>query len=212
VEVLTAAGASAIDLTGNELANTLIGNGDANVLDGGAGIDRLEGDAGRDRLFGDAGKDTVVGGSGNDVVGGGSGKDKLYGGKGKFSRDMFVFDTKLKSAKVAKYHADKIYDFGPKYDSLGFDNAVFKNKTIASYVKKKHGATLDHQLKIDKHWFQVGDKALDRNDFFIYNDKTHKLYFDADGSGHKAMVEVASFSHFEKHAGTHLTYKDFFLI
>ena len=32
------------------------------------------------------------------------------------------------------------------------------------------------------------------------------------GVTHKAMVEVASFSHFEKHAGTHLTYKDFFLV
>jgi hypothetical protein len=78
-------------------------------------------------------------------------------------------------------------------------------------VKKKHGATLDHQLKISKAWFRAGDKALDQNDFFIYNAKTHKLYFDADGSGHKAMVEVASSSHFERHTGA-LTYKDLFLV
>ena len=127
------------------------------------------------------------------------------------SQDMFVFDTKLSSAKVAKANLDKIYDFGPKYDSIGFDDLAFTNKTIAKYVKKKGGATLDHALKIDKGWFRVGDKALDRNDFFIYNAKNHTLYFDADGSGHKAMVAVTTFAAFESKTGP-LTYKDLFLV
>ena len=51
VEVLrttNAAGTSAIDLTGNALANTLIGNAGDNILNGGAGKDKLTGNAGDD--------------------------------------------------------------------------------------------------------------------------------------------------------------------
>ena len=203
VEVLTALGSASIALTGNDSTNTLTGNAGANVLHGGGG---------RDRLFGGAGNDRVYGDGGSDMLGGGAGKDSLYAAKGRANHDMVVFETRLTSAKVAKNNLDKIYSFGPKFDSLGFDDAAFTNRTIAKYVKKKHGATLDHALKISKAWFRVSDKALDPNDFFIYNSKTHKLYFDQDGSGHKAMVEVASFAAFERHTGSTLTYKDLFLI
>ncbi len=48
VENLTLTGASAINGTGNTLANTLTGNTAANTLDGGAGADKMLGGAGND--------------------------------------------------------------------------------------------------------------------------------------------------------------------
>ncbi len=192
------------------------GSADHDVFFGGGLNDTLAGGLGNDRLFGGAGADTLKGEAGNDTLGGGAGKDKLYGGKGKTSRDAFVFDTKLTNAKgapnksLANQHKDQILDFGPKYDSIFFDDAAFTNKTIAKYLKGK-GAALDKPVKLKSSFFKVGDKAADKDDFFIYNARTKKLYFDVDGSGAKAMVEIASLK-LQKGEGTSLTWKDFFFI
>lgn len=67
VENLTLTGTSAINGTGNILANTIIGNGNDNVLNGGGGNDDLSGGAGDDVLDGDAGTDALSGGVGNDT-------------------------------------------------------------------------------------------------------------------------------------------------
>jgi Ca2+-binding RTX toxin-like protein len=67
VENLVAAAGAAINLTGNELANTLAGNDQANILLGGAGADTLLGFAGNDTLDGGAGIDRMAGGTGNDL-------------------------------------------------------------------------------------------------------------------------------------------------
>jgi Ca2+-binding RTX toxin-like protein len=68
VEKLTLTGVSAINATGNTLANTLVGNGAANTLNGGAGNDTLDGGAGDDSLTGGLGADTFVFGAGTDTV------------------------------------------------------------------------------------------------------------------------------------------------
>jgi Ca2+-binding RTX toxin-like protein len=64
VENLTLTGTTAINGTGNALANTLTGNGAVNALTGGAGSDTLDGGAGADSLDGGAGNDTYVLGRG----------------------------------------------------------------------------------------------------------------------------------------------------
>ncbi|MFC4170614.1 Calx-beta domain-containing protein [Microvirga sp. GCM10011540] len=166
------------------------------------------GTPGNDVFFGGARNDRLSGGGGHDTIGGGAGKDKLYGGKGKTSKDAFVFDTKLTSKSVANRNKDKIYDFGSKYDSLFFDDAAFTNKTIAKYLKKKN-ASLDKPAKLKASYFKKGSKATDKDDFFILKGK--KLYWDVDGSGRKAMVEIASFK-LQKKEGETLTHKDFFFI
>lgn len=203
VENLVLTGTDALAGTGNELANTLTGNNGANRLSGGGGNDQLIGGAGKDVLKGDAG---------NDKVGGGAGIDKLYGGTGSGSRDMFVFDTKLTSKTVANKSKDTIYDFGPKYDAFGFDDASFTNKTIAKYLKGKN-VSFDTPIAIKKGWFAL-DKAKQKDDFFIakkINAKTYTLYWDADGSGSKAMLEIGTVK-LQKGEGTAVTYKDFFFI
>ncbi|MBQ0822512.1 hypothetical protein KBI52_20200 [Microvirga sp. HBU67558] len=183
------------------------------VFHGGALNDVLLGNAGHDRLFGGAGNDTLKGEAGNDTIGGGAGLDKLTGTKGSGSRDAFVFDTRLTSKGVAARNKDTIVDFGPKYDSIYLDDAAFSNRTIANYLKGK-GAALDHAFKMKSSFFRVGDKALDRDDFFIakkIKSTEYKLYWDADGSGSKAMLEIGTVK-LQKGEGTALTYKDFFFI
>jgi Ca2+-binding RTX toxin-like protein len=175
--------------------------------------DVLLGNLGNDRLFGGVGNDTLKGEAGNDTLGGGAGLDKLYGTKGAASRDAFVFDTKLTSRSVASKNKDTIVDFGPKYDSIFLDDAAFGNRAIAKYLKGK-GAGLDHAYKMKSSFFRVGDKALDGDDFFIakkVKPTEVKLYWDADGSGAKAMLEIGTVK-LQKGEGTALTYKDFLFI
>ena len=84
------AGTAAINLTGNELANTIFGNAGANLLTGGAGNDLLDGKAGNDILSGGANDDTLYGREGNDQLFGGSGTNYLAGGAGD---DLYFIDS-----------------------------------------------------------------------------------------------------------------------
>jgi Ca2+-binding RTX toxin-like protein len=61
-------GTSAINGTGNALANVLAGNGAVNTLTGGAGDDRLDGKAGADKLIGGLGNDTYVVDNASDAI------------------------------------------------------------------------------------------------------------------------------------------------
>jgi Ca2+-binding RTX toxin-like protein len=67
VENLTLTGASAINGTGNTLANLMTGNGAANSFVGGAGTDTLNGAGGNDTLDGGADRDVLTGGTGADI-------------------------------------------------------------------------------------------------------------------------------------------------
>ena len=67
LETINAAATTAINLTGNEIAQTITGNAGANRLYGLAGNDTLNGGAGIDTLTGGAGRDQMTGGSQRDI-------------------------------------------------------------------------------------------------------------------------------------------------
>jgi Ca2+-binding RTX toxin-like protein len=71
-------GTGAINLTGNEFANSVTGNAGANILKGMAGNDILAGSGGIDRLEGGTGNDTLNGGSSADTMLGEAGDDTYY--------------------------------------------------------------------------------------------------------------------------------------
>ena len=93
---------------------------------------------------------------------------------------------------------DTIKDFNVRDDSVYLDNAIFK---------KLGKGTEANPGKLKKAYFEVGNKADDRNDYLIYNKKTGVLYYDADGSGGAKQVEIAKLSKNLK-----LSEKDFFII
>ena len=66
----TPASTAALNLTGNELVNTLLGSAGINILDGGAGADRLYGLGGNDQYYVDNAADQVfeTAGNGADTV------------------------------------------------------------------------------------------------------------------------------------------------
>jgi Ca2+-binding RTX toxin-like protein len=149
--------------------------------------------SGFDDVFkGGAGKDTLGGGAGNDQIWGGGGKDVLTGSVGK---DIFVFDTKLNK----KTNLDKIADFNVKDDTIWLDNAIFKK--LGNKGSELAPAALN------KKFFTIGGKAKDKNDYLVYSKQKGVLYYDVDGSGAKAAVEIATTKKNLK-----MTSKDFFII
>jgi hypothetical protein len=161
------------------------------VITGTAKVDSLSGTAGRDIIKGLAGNDRLAGNTGDDRLYGGAGKDVLTGGIG---RDVFVFDSKPNK----KTNLDKVMDFKVVDDSIWLENKILTK------LGKKGTETKPAQLS--KKFFAL-EKAKDKDDYVIYSKKTGKLYYDADGSGSKAAVEIATLS--KKLA---MTYKDFFVI
>lgn len=95
VEYLTLTGSSAINGTGNVLANVLQGNEAANRLSGLEGSDRLFGNGGDDVLIGGEGTDTLSGGGQNDTLQGVDGNDSLTGDSGLDSLDGGLGDDVL---------------------------------------------------------------------------------------------------------------------
>lgn len=112
-------------------------------------------------LTGNKQNNIIVAGDGHDNLYGGLGNDILTGGAG---ADKFVFNTKFGSTNV-----DAITDF------VSGEDVLVISKKIAKKLSK---FTEDN--------FVYGDKALDSNDYLIFNSENNTLYYDADGSGTKS--------------------------
>jgi hypothetical protein len=136
---------------------------------GGAKNDRLSGLDGKDWIRGNGGNDVLKGGSGNDVLDGGAGKNKLIGGAG---NDVFVF------AHTSKDNV-KISDFQAGHDVMVWDHSVFKALAAGA---------------LDPSNFQIGSGAKDSSDHIIYNAKNGALYYDSDGHGGQAAIEIGLLS------------------
>jgi Ca2+-binding RTX toxin-like protein len=148
---------------------TLTGTGDFNATGNGL-ANTLTGNTGANILDGGAGNDALNGGDGNDTLIGGIGADTLTGGLG---ADDFVLNA------AAIY--DTITDFSAADgDQIQLENAVFKAL----------GAT--NNVPLADVQFHIGAAATDQFQHIIYNETTGALYYDADGSGAGAMIQIAA--------------------
>ncbi|OYU35315.1 MAG: hypothetical protein CFE35_10035 [Novosphingobium sp. PASSN1] len=173
VEKLVLIGSAAIDGTGNGGDNLLYGNAADNMLMGLAGNDTLSGGAGNDTLYGGDGNDMLNGGSGNDTLLGGQGMNWLSGGAG---QDCFVFDTAPGAGNVGR-----IQDFN-RGDN---DRIQFSEGKFASFPQLG-------ELTSDEFYAAAGAMAgHDASDRVIYDTSSGKLYYDADGLGGSAAIQIA---------------------
>jgi Ca2+-binding RTX toxin-like protein len=134
----------------------------------GAGRDILTGGNGSDSLAGGLSNDTLTGGAGNDLLVGDLGNDTLTGGAGV---DRFRFDAPNKGG-------DLITDFA-------------SNETINVFASS-FGGGLVAGNPITAGQFRLGNDARDASDRFIYNSGTRTLFYDSDGLGGAAKVQLAT--------------------
>lgn len=164
----TTTGTVALNINASALVGgtSLVGNAGANVLTGGSGDDVILGSLGNDVLAGGGGADQLRGGNGNDTLTGGAGAD------------AFIFDL----TPNARTNLDTVTDFLSGTDELQFSKAIFKGLSVAPLG----------DLGVDAFWSGAGVTAAhDASDRFIYNTTSGALYYDADGSGSGAAVQVA---------------------
>ncbi len=136
--------------------------------------ENVTGSPGPDEIWGGIGADFFNGGGGNDTLVGGFGPDTLTGGAGD---DVFRF-----ASTPLKGHVDTIMDFKANgaNDKLYVDTSKFLlgagNKALPTSM------------------FALSTDTLTAQDRFIYNQQTGALYYDQDGIGVKAAVQIARFS------------------
>jgi pimeloyl-ACP methyl ester carboxylesterase len=128
------------------------------------------GTASSESLTGTSGADVISGLGGSDKLWGKGGNDILIGGSGK---DAFTFDTALS----ATGNVDTINDFSVVDDTIRLNDNIFTKVWDEGQLRSS--------------WFRVGEKALDYNDYIVYNKNTGDLYYDKDGSGSAAAVKFA---------------------
>lgn len=163
-KILAGDGANTIDAgAGND--NIVAGTGADTIL-AGAGNDKINAGSGRNTVYGQDGNDSIITGAGSDWINGGAGADKITGGGG---ADVFVFDNLATGGK------DTIADFNAAEDVFAFDTAIFTALSGG----------------IDAGNFVIGKVALDADDYLVFDPRGGKLYYDADGSGGGAAIQIA---------------------
>lgn len=164
---------------------TIAAGTEASNLTGNTSNNALTGNEGNNILNGAVGRDSLFGGSGDDVLLGGTGNDILSGGAG---ADIFKFDAALTA------NSDKITDFVVADDTIQLDHAVFTKLTTTGVLNINN--------------FVSATKAVDSNDYLVYNKATGALFYDADGSGTSADgIQIALLG-----VNLALTNADFFVI
>lgn len=156
-------------LYGGDGNDYLDGGAGDDIIDGGNGNDEAHGGSGADEVKGLAGNDTLHGDGGTDTLHGGTGVDAMFGGGG---ADKFVFDTALGVGNI-----DMIGDLSRSQgDKIVLSAAVFAE--IGPSLEKKE--------------FALGNKAKDKNDYIIANQKKGTIAYDEDGKGGAKAVVFAT--------------------
>ncbi|MBH2037303.1 MAG: M10 family metallopeptidase C-terminal domain-containing protein [Pseudomonadales bacterium] len=125
-------------------------------------------------MLGNAGANVLTGTAYGDVISGGAGKDTLTGGAG---ADSFVFNSTLNTSS----NVDVLTDFVSGVDKI----------LLSANIFKALGA-LSGEIRESQFWSAAGAiKGHDADDRMVYNTTSGALYYDADGSGNGAAVQIA---------------------
>jgi Ca2+-binding RTX toxin-like protein len=135
---------------------------------GGSGNDTITGNTVANALTGGAGNDTLYGGDGNDTLDGGLGTDNLHGQSGD---DTFLFSGPNNGA-------DTIFDFA------GTDKIALKGSAFGLSAGSLAAAGVT---------FSYGASATAAGASLFLDLSTDRLYYDADGTGAGAAVQLATF-------------------
>ena len=182
VETGNTAADGTADLVSAKISYTLTANVEKLTLTGALNINgtgnglanTITGNTGNNLLQGLAGKDTLSGGVGDDTLSGGLGADTLTGGTG---ADHFRFDV-LETAT----NKDTIKDYVHGTDKIEIDHNVF-----TAFAGDPVGA-------LNGTEFFAGTAATNSLQHLIYNTATGALYYDKDGLGGTAQVQIALLS------------------
>jgi Ca2+-binding RTX toxin-like protein len=223
-------------LTGSAFNDTLTGDTGNNILEGGLGRDTLDGGKGintasyanattgvtanlmssnnntgeaagdtykniqnllgsafNDTLAGDKNNNGLIGGDGDDVLIGNVGSDTMTGGLGS---DTFVFLTEKDGGKTG----DVITDFVSGEDLIGISKSGFK---LLAGLDLNDFATNDYFVS---NASGVGATATGHGQF-VFDESASQLWWDADGTGKKSAVLLATFTN-----GAELLATDFDLL
>ena len=174
VVIGTGTGATAVSTATTALNVNAAAVANALTMSGNAGANSLTGTAFNDTLIGGAGADTLIGNGGDDVLSGGNGSDTLTGGAG---ADRFVFNV----APNASSNKDTLVDFQSGIDLIQLSAAIFPALGAGP-------GTLDAA----RFWSDAAATGgHDVDDRIVYNSTTGALYYDADGNGAGAAVQIA---------------------
>jgi len=175
---LLEAAAEGSDLVKSNINYTLPDNVEKLILTGGNDVkgignnlnNVITGNSGNNILNGAYNNDQLLGKGGNDILVGGKGNDILTGGGGK---DSFIFYAPTEGI-------DTLKDF-----VSGVDNIKVKASSFG-------GGLTTGVLAAEK--FVLGTAAKDSSDRFIYNSNNGALFYDLDGTGQGAKVQIAILS------------------
>jgi serralysin len=238
VELLTTtndAATTAINLTGNELANTLRGNAGANVLDGKGGADSMNGLAGDDWYYVDNAGDTITegagGGAGDRVLASlsftlaaGVHVERLTTSHNAGTAAIDLTGNEIGNVIYGNAGANVLDGKGGNdvllgldgQDSFAFTTALGAGNVdrIDDFVVADDTIRLDNAVfggladgALAAGAFATGPAATEADDRIVYDSATGALLFDADGSGAGAAVQFATLA-----GGLALTSGDFLVI
>jgi Ca2+-binding RTX toxin-like protein len=159
-----------IDEVVSDIAWTLGTNLENLTLSGNSNINAVGNSLSND-LLGNHGNNKLSGGSGNDTLDGGAGNDTLSGGTG---NDVFCIHRSVDGIN----NIDRIQDFARTQDKIQLSLTEFD-------------ALLDHGSSLSVDTFFVGKLAQTNVAQFVYDKPKGILYYDADGLGSEAMLQVA---------------------
>lgn len=120
---------------------------------------------GDDFILSDVIDKRIKGEGGDDTIVGGAGDEVLFGGRG---RDIFVYRNPTDGV-------DDIRDFKASKDKIGFNSDDFGDLGVG----------------IEATEFTIGTDATTADQRIIYDDVSGNLFWDEDGSGATAQIQLA---------------------